>query len=155
MPVNVSSGITSSVGSSDSALGTWGRSRIRVKKETLQRPEWLWGVERSSQFFPSHTCVFYPLPSRELPSIYRHRTARDRARVQQDWYDERRQPESLARSQCVHYPTLLALTRSPRVGVPGSPTGFVTDGQLAPTTCTGSAVSTGVDSECLTPTRWW
>ncbi len=54
----------------------------------------------------------------------------------------------------VNYPTLLALTRSLRVGLPGSATRFFTDGRLAPTVRAGSAVSAGVDLERPTPTRW-
>jgi hypothetical protein len=47
----------------------------------------------------------------------------------------------------VNNPTLLALTRSLRVGLPGSATRFFTDARLTPTIRTGSAVSAGVDSE--------
>ena len=54
----------------------------------------------------------------------------------------------------VNYPTLLALTRSLRVGLPGSATRFFTDGRLALTVRAGSAVSAGVDLERPTPTRW-
>jgi hypothetical protein len=48
----------------------------------------------------------------------------------------------------VNYPTLLALTRSLRVGLPASKTHFAGT-EMGPT---GSAVSTGVPSECPTPT---
>jgi len=46
----------------------------------------------------------------------------------------------------VNYPTLLALTRSLRAGLPASMTRFA-DTEAS----TGSAVSTGVPSECPTP----
>ena len=47
----------------------------------------------------------------------------------------------------VNYPTLLALTRSLRVGLPVSATHFFTDARHGPTVRTGSAVSAGVNSE--------
>jgi len=46
----------------------------------------------------------------------------------------------------VNYPTLLALTRSLRVGLPASTTRFADTESVS----VGSAVSTGVDSECPT-----
>jgi len=43
----------------------------------------------------------------------------------------------------VNYPTLLGLTASLRVGLPGSATRFFTDARLTPTIRAGSAVSAG------------
>jgi hypothetical protein len=51
----------------------------------------------------------------------------------------------------VNYPTLLGLAASLRVELPASMTHFCSGGDWEVSSATGSAVSTGVDSECPTP----
>jgi hypothetical protein len=51
----------------------------------------------------------------------------------------------------VNYPTLLGLAASLRVGLPASVTHFFSGVNCEVSSATGSAVSTGVDSECPTP----
>ena len=51
----------------------------------------------------------------------------------------------------VNYPTLLGQTASLRVGLPASVTHVFSGVDCEVSSATGSAVSTGVDSECPTP----